>query len=71
MLFHLCFVNDLQIRSAPTNAQFYYYVFHSLLAPTCFGFNAIIRELTPMLLKLTAIKYSCNAYAYQTYRLQF
>jgi len=25
----------------------YYYVFHSYLAPTCFGLTAIIRELTP------------------------
>ena len=33
-------------------------------APTCFGITAVIRQLTPILLKLTAIKYSYSAYAY-------
>ena len=29
ILFILCTVNDLQILTVPTRAQFYYYVFHS------------------------------------------
>ena len=40
-----------QIRTVPTNAQFYSYVFYSYLAPTFFRLTAIIQELTPMLLK--------------------
>jgi hypothetical protein len=36
----------MQILTAPTTAQFCYYVFHSSLAPTCFGLTAIIKELT-------------------------
>jgi len=37
----------LQTLEEPTKAQFYYYVFHTCLAPTYFGLAAIIRELTP------------------------
>jgi len=33
----------LQIVSVPTNLQFFYYVFHSLLASTCFGFTCRIK----------------------------
>jgi hypothetical protein len=47
VMFIPCIVNEIKIRTAPTNAQFYYYVFHYYLALTCFGFSAIIRELTP------------------------
>jgi len=32
------------------------YVFHAYLAPACFGLTAIIRELTPILLKPTEIR---------------
>jgi hypothetical protein len=39
-------------------------------ATTCFGITAIIRQLTSVLLKLTAIKYRYSAYAYPMYRLQ-
>ena len=35
-----------QILTVPTNVPFCYYVFHTLLAPTCFGLTVIIRELT-------------------------
>ena len=45
-MFILCIVNDLQVLTVPTNAQFYCYVFHTYLAPTHFGLSAIIRELT-------------------------
>jgi len=38
---------NLQIPAVPTNAQFYYHVFHSYVAPTCCGLTAIIREMTP------------------------
>ena len=38
---------DLQIREVPTSAQFHYFVYHSYLAPTCFGLTATIKELTP------------------------
>jgi len=51
-----CIVNDLQIFTLPTNAQSYNYVFHSSLAPTSFGLTAIIREQTPTMLELTAMK---------------
>jgi hypothetical protein len=51
-----CIVNDLQIFTLPTNAQFYNYLFHSLLSPTSFGLTAIIREQTPILLELTTMK---------------
>jgi len=44
-------VSDLQILTVPTEAQFHNYVFHSYLAPTCFGLTAITREQTPILLK--------------------
>jgi hypothetical protein len=44
-------VGDLQILRVPTEAQFHCYVFHFYLAPTCFRLTAIIRELTPILLK--------------------
>jgi hypothetical protein len=40
--------------SVPTKAQFYYYAFHSWLVKkknTCFSLTAIIRELTPIILK--------------------
>jgi hypothetical protein len=61
-----CVHRDLQIlRAPPTNAQFYYNVFHSSLAATCFGLIAIITKLTPILLKLTVSKLSYNAYAYR------
>ena len=40
------------------------------LSPTCFGLIPIVRELTPILLKLAGINYSYNAYSYQMYRLQ-
>ena len=60
ILFIPCIVNDLHILTVPANAQFYY-VFHSQSAATPFGLAAIIRELTPTLLKLTAIRYSTNA----------
>jgi hypothetical protein len=62
------FTHYLQILRVQTNAQFFYYVFHSYLAPTCFSLNAMIRKLTPILPKLTAIKSSYNTYAHQTYR---
>jgi len=39
-------------------------------APTCFGIIAVIRQLTPILLKLIAINYSYSAHAYPMYRLQ-
>jgi hypothetical protein len=39
-------MNEIQIVTAPTIAQFWYYVFHSSLAPACFGLTAIIKELT-------------------------
>ena len=42
---------DFLILTAPPEAQFHYYVFHSYLAPTCFGLTAIIRGLTAILLK--------------------
>jgi hypothetical protein len=35
----------LQIITIQTNAQFQYYVFHSLLAPTYFGLTATVRIL--------------------------
>ena len=60
---------DIYSLTAPTNAHFYHYVFHSYLSATCFGLTAIIRELTPILLKLAGINYSYNAYSYQEYRL--
>ena len=56
ILFVPCIVNELQIVTVSTIAQFHYYVIHSQLAPPCFGLTAIIRKLTPVLLKLTAIK---------------
>jgi len=36
----------MQILTAPITARFCYYVFHSSLAPTCFGLTANIKELT-------------------------
>ena len=59
----------LQIFTVPTNAQFYYNAVHSC-ASARFGLNAIIRELTPILLKLTAIKEYYTAYAHHMYKLQ-
>jgi hypothetical protein len=41
--------------SEPTNAQFYILCI-LLFAPTCFGANAFLRELTPVFLKYTTIK---------------
>ena len=43
-------------------------VFHSSLAPTCFSLGAIIREFTPILLKLTVIRLSYNV-SYHIYKL--
>jgi len=34
-----------QILTVPTNVPFYYYLLHSLIAPTCFGLTVIIMEL--------------------------
>jgi hypothetical protein len=62
-----CSVNDLQIITVPTNAQFYYYVFRSYM----FRHNCHIRQLTFLLLKLTATKYSYIAYTHPIYGLQF
>ena len=40
--------NLQKINSFSTNdVQFYYYVFNSQLAATCFVLTAIIRQLTP------------------------
>jgi hypothetical protein len=50
-----CILNDLQIFTLPTNAQFYNYLFHSSLSPTSFGLTAIIREQSHILLELTAM----------------
>jgi len=48
----------LQILTVPTDAQRYYHEFPSQLACTCFSITVIIRELTPILLQITAKKYS-------------
>ena len=45
--------------------KFYYYVFHSYLAPTCFGLTAIISELTAYYSTVN------SAYIYQMCRLKF
>jgi hypothetical protein len=56
VLFILCIVSDVQILTVPTKAQFYYYVFHSYLAATCFGLTVMIKELTLILLKVYSNK---------------
>jgi hypothetical protein len=63
ILFIPCFANGLQIHTVQTDAQLRYYVLHCHLDATCFVVNAIISQLTPTLLKLTATKQSYNAYA--------
>jgi hypothetical protein len=37
----------LHILTEPTNAWFYYYLFHFKLSPTCISLTALNRELTP------------------------
>ena len=67
-----CTLNDIQILTVATTVQFYYCVFQCYVyvgAPTYFGFTAIISEFAPILLKLTAIKQSYNAYVYLNYKL--
>jgi hypothetical protein len=65
-----CIVKDLKILVVPTNAQFYFYVFHSELAPTCFGLTAIIRLLKKPLLHqicICSVMTDCNHHASSMY----